>query len=191
MWFEFFKGCASGRVLTYFNLGSISSFFCITGQSHKLPSALLIQPNFGDESVWAHNMTSFPRIASEQVYRLTTSKFSSCCLHWLSKVKWWFTHLWTEEGLFVVFFHFFFFESLTCAQLFCDPVGCLWGFAGKNTGVGCHFLLQGNFLTQELNPWLLPCLIHCSSVLYCWVTRKAMTSLVNLKKRLHRDLHHP
>ena len=22
---------------------------------------------------------------------------------------------------------------------------------GKNTGVGCHFLLQGIFLTQELN----------------------------------------
>ena len=24
-------------------------------------------------------------------------------------------------------------------------------FLGKNTGVGCHFLLQGIFLTQELN----------------------------------------
>ena len=23
----------------------------------------------------------------------------------------------------------------------------------KNTGVGCHFLLQGLFLTQALNPW--------------------------------------
>ena len=31
---------------------------------------------------------------------------------------------------------------------------------GKNTGVGCHFLLQGIFLTQELNPHLL-CLVHC------------------------------
>ena len=28
-------------------------------------------------------------------------------------------------------------------------------FPGKNTGVGCHFLLQGVFLTQELNPSLL------------------------------------
>ena len=26
-----------------------------------------------------------------------------------------------------------------------------WGFLGKNTGVGCHFLLQGIFLTQGLN----------------------------------------
>ena len=29
------------------------------------------------------------------------------------------------------------------------------GFPGKNTGVGCHFLLQGIFLTQRWNPGLL------------------------------------
>ena len=29
--------------------------------------------------------------------------------------------------------------------------------AGKNTGVGCHFLLQGIFLTQGLNLGLLHC----------------------------------
>ena len=28
-------------------------------------------------------------------------------------------------------------------------------FPGKNTGLVCHFLLQGIFLTQELNPHLL------------------------------------
>ena len=28
---------------------------------------------------------------------------------------------------------------------------CPWDFPGKNVGVGCHFLLQGIFLTQELN----------------------------------------
>ena len=33
---------------------------------------------------------------------------------------------------------------------------CLWDFSGKNTGVGCHFLLQGIFLTQGSNP----CLLH-------------------------------
>ena len=31
------------------------------------------------------------------------------------------------------------------------------GYLGKNTGVGCHALLQGIFLTQESNPGLLPC----------------------------------
>ena len=32
---------------------------------------------------------------------------------------------------------------------------CPWDSPGKNTGVGCHFLLQGIFLTQGLNLWLL------------------------------------
>ena len=32
---------------------------------------------------------------------------------------------------------------------------CPWDFPGKNTAVGCHFLLQGIFLIQELNPRLL------------------------------------
>ena len=37
------------------------------------------------------------------------------------------------------------------------------GFPSKNTGVGCHFLLQGIFLTQGSNPHLL----HCEQILYC------------------------
>ena len=36
---------------------------------------------------------------------------------------------------------------------------CPWNFPGKRTGVGCHFLLQGIFLTQGLNPSVL-CLLH-------------------------------
>ena len=35
-------------------------------------------------------------------------------------------------------------------------------FPGKNTGVGCHFLLQGIFLTQESDLGLL----HCKQILY-------------------------
>ena len=31
----------------------------------------------------------------------------------------------------------------------------LWDFQGKNIGVGCHFLLEGIFLTQRSNPHLL------------------------------------
>ena len=40
---------------------------------------------------------------------------------------------------------------------------CPWNPSGKNTGVGCHSLLQGIFPTQELNPGLP----HCSQMLYC------------------------
>ena len=32
---------------------------------------------------------------------------------------------------------------------------CTWDFPGENTGVGCHFLLQGNFPTQGSKPHLL------------------------------------
>ena len=31
------------------------------------------------------------------------------------------------------------------------------GVPRKNTGVGCHSLLQGVLLTHRLNPWLLHC----------------------------------
>ena len=40
---------------------------------------------------------------------------------------------------------------------------CPWDSPGKNTGVGCHFLLQGIFLTQGPNSGLL----HCTQILYC------------------------
>ena len=36
---------------------------------------------------------------------------------------------------------------------------CPWDSPGKNTGVGCHALLQGIFSTQKSNPHLL-CLLH-------------------------------
>ena len=41
----------------------------------------------------------------------------------------------------------------------CSPTRllCLWDSPGKNTGVGCHFLLQGIFPTKGLNPGLLCC----------------------------------
>ena len=45
----------------------------------------------------------------------------------------------------------------SCLTL-CDSVGASvrGDSPGKNTGVGCHSLLQGMFPTQESNPGLLP-----------------------------------
>ena len=40
---------------------------------------------------------------------------------------------------------------------------CPWDSPDKNTGVGCHSLLQGIFLTQGWNLGLL----HCRQILYC------------------------
>ena len=39
---------------------------------------------------------------------------------------------------------------------------CPWDSPGKNTGVGCHFLLWGIFPAQISNPHLL----HCRQILY-------------------------
>ena len=52
---------------------------------------------------------------------------------------------------------------------FCNPVdysppgsSCLWDSPGKNTGVGCHSLLQGIFPIQGSKPGLP----HCKQSLY-------------------------
>ena len=45
-----------------------------------------------------------------------------------------------------------------------------WDFPGKNTGVGCHFLLQGIFLTQGSTPGLPRCSL----------TRTAGTTVQNI-----------
>ena len=49
---------------------------------------------------------------------------------------------------------------------------CPWDFPGKNTGVGCCFLLQGIFWTKGSNLSLL----HCRWILYHLATREAPSS---------------
>ena len=50
-------------------------------------------------------------------------------------------------------------NSLWSHELYHARLLCPWSFPGKNTGVGCHFLLEGVFHTQGSNPHLL-CLLH-------------------------------
>ena len=50
---------------------------------------------------------------------------------------------------------------------------CPWDYPGKNTGVGCHFLLQGISLTHGLNPHLLR-LLPCRQIPYHWATSDCM-----------------
>ena len=83
-------------------------------------------------------------------------------------------------------------EVLTqsCPTL-CDTMGCsppgssVHGISsGKNTGVGCHFLLQGIFLTQGLNLSLL----HCRQILYHRVTWETPILHLILAKRFWEPL---
>ena len=84
------------------------------------------------------------------------------------ETKWW---RWFETKLSA--------QCVTCACALCSVVSdsfrlngllparllCPWDFSGKDTGMGCHFLLQGVFLTEGLNPGLL-CFLHCRGILY-------------------------
>ena len=67
----------------------------------------------------------------------------------------------------------------SCPTL-CDPMGLwptrlprLWDFPGKNTGAGCHFLLQGLFLDQESKLCLLH-LLHWQVDSLPWATWEAL-----------------
>ena len=55
---------------------------------------------------------------------------------------------------------------------------CPWDSPGKNTGMGCHFLLQGIFQTQESNPGLL----HCRQILSQLSYKGSPIELLSLEK---------
>ena len=115
-----------------------------------------------------------------------------CCIHTLHSPKldtwalskhvhaslcvWPWHSLFPEETFFYIFFniimcmHTHVFSHFTCVWLFATPHTVArrllspWDSPGKNTGVGCHALLQGIFLTQNSNLCLL-CLLHCRWIL--------------------------
>ena len=82
---------------------------------------------------------------------------------------------------------------LTHVQVFAAPwtvahrLFCPWGFPGKYTGVGCHFLLQGIFLKQGLNPQILHCRWiphHCAA----WEpTSQFCCKLKTARKKKYKD----
>ena len=73
-------------------------------------------------------------------------------------------------ALFTHFMHASF-VAQACSTL-CDPMDCsppgssVHGIPGKNTGVGCHALLQGIFPTQGSNPLLFHLTYIGRQVLY-------------------------
>ena len=79
-------------------------------------------------------------------------------------------------------------KLLSRVRLFATPwtacrLRCLWDVPGKNTGVGCHFLLQAIFPTQGSNLSLL-CLLHCRRILYHCATREDLTP-ISLRPNKH------
>ena len=79
----------------------------------------------------------------------------------------------------------------TLCKLRLQPIRllCSSNFPGKNTGVCCHFLLQGIFPTQGSNPGLL----HCKQILYRLShlgspTLNGNYQLINQHYKLQREL---
>jgi len=78
------------------------------------------------------------------------------------------TNLYAKEEFFVSSVPIPYKSEVTqsCPTL-CNPMDARllrpWDFLGKSIGVGCHFLIQGTFPTQGLNPGLP----HCRQTLYC------------------------
>ena len=71
-------------------------------------------------------------------------------------------------------------SSLTLQPHGLQPIRLLYPLdsPGKSTVVGCHFLLQGIFRTQGLNPGLL----HCGQIFIVWTTQEA--TLIGNDKRI-------
>ena len=66
----------------------------------------------------------------------------------------WYLTIWTSgDGQWVASV-FCLLASLQLCPILCNPILWTWGSPGKNTGVGCHCLLQGIFPTQGSNPHL-------------------------------------
>ena len=87
-----------------------------------------------DQDLREKGQFRFGYFALEENRRTIIGNFWRICCYLVAKLSW--TLLWLH-GLYL-------------ARLL-GP----WDFLGKNTGVGCHFLLQGIFLTQGLNSHLL------------------------------------
>ena len=66
---------------------------------------------------------------------------------------------------------------------FTDCSLCPWNSPGKNTGVGCHFLLQGIFPTQGSNP----CLQLGRQILYHCTTQEAQQVSDHFALKLGQD----
>ena len=96
---------------------------------------------------------------------------SLCCFHVLAIVKSVAMNTGVHVSFQIMVFSGFIYTLVVCTvttvcPTLCNPMDCsLPGssvhgdFWGKNTGVGCHALLQGIFPTQGSNPHLL-CLFH-------------------------------
>ena len=110
-------------------------------------------------SFWAPNMMQGrPRVTTKPVLRAIPGRTALTVRESLLRCLWRNLTPFLSDGGSVTKLH------PTRNPMDCCPPGySVHGdFPGKNTGVGCHFLLQGIFPTQRLNL----CLLHCRWIPY-------------------------
>ena len=85
-------------------------------------------------------------------------------------------------------------KSLQLCPTLCNPMDlqptrllCPWGCSGRNSGVGCHFLLQGIFPTQGSNLGLLS--LPALAGGFFTASAKGYVILMKVEKKSDRQLH--
>ena len=149
-----FPGGSDGKAFVYNagDLGLISGSGRFPGEGNGNPLQYSCLENPMDGGAWCRLL----------------SMFFFCCLCFLVSYPRMLCLTQNHKGFLLSSLQFQFLSlGLNCCCLvtklcltICDPVDCSLAvssvhFLGKNTGVGCHFLLQGIFSTQGSNPCLL------------------------------------
>ena len=116
--------------------------------SHCIDTHAWVQVKAGD------NLNNICSLVNS-IIPVSTSRFQHCTVSWKRSAQCQSCEF-VLAGAFVVVW-----ASESCLTLLW-PRGlqptrllCPWDFPSRNTGVCCHFLLQGIFLTQESNLWFL------------------------------------
>ena len=117
------------------DVGSIPRLGRFPGGEHGNPLQYSCLENPMDRGAWQAAVHGVARVGHDLATKPPPSRFTQWSVS-VSRV-WLFVTLWT-----------------VAARLLCP-----WDSPGKNTGVGCHALLQGIFPTQGSNHYFL-CLLH-------------------------------
>ena len=130
----------------------------------RIKSSLLLHPLELVASFKFQNLSQFFNILT----------FDELKLLWLPLFNWFRDFIWPRYRVNVCVHA----KSLQSCPTLCNPMDCsspdssVHGDSpGKNTGVGCHFLLQAIFLTQGSNPCLF-CILIGRHMLYHCATRE-------------------
>ena len=141
-------------------------------------------------------LSSFPSTIFEETIFPSFYSLASFVIDELTTGAW--GYFWAFYPVPLVYISVFVSVKVSCSVMFdsLQPCGlqparllCPWNSPSKSTTVDCHFLLQGSFPTQGLNPglphcrWTFYCLSHEGSLLFQYHTVLMTNFVVQSKVR--------